>query len=614
MKAHEALPRWVDILLLSALIITVCYYNLNWAKLNNQPPASDAATHAYQSVIFHQIITNVRIDRAVFQFLAYRSHYPPLSYQLGEFGYMCMGLSPEAPIVGMFPFIAMLGISMYLLGCHMGGRLGGLYAAIATCTSPIVLEYSRMTFIDFQLCATVALGLCAIIYCDAFSKLKPSIFCGIAIALGMLTKWTFPLFVAFPLLAAIIGALRSGTKDTIGNSLKLLALSVPLALGQYFTFSFDHLAPPENVQGWLFLSIWLALLASLYAIAKKWLKLEIRTPLDNMAISILTALTIMGPWYGRNIDRVWYKAVYQAGVEVQYQQVLTKNLLAQNTWVYGALIMITIGLIVGLWRRQTRWLSVQLVLTWALTMAILAYAPFDPRYIIPLMVHTVCISSCGFALYQILGIVPIVLFAAVGVLQASYHTLTSPPQWYTMRQVIESPVPVPLPLPCYPQLPIHGEYPFKELISELNTYTNSDGGRWCCLFLGAVAEDQHPDRPIQTTIQPRAFLYYAALNGWGFSHCAVPHIFDIFSPLAEEHMHDVNPDLLKNANYALMYRDTDLAYYANGYDCDAPSSNIREELIKAMQQKVPSFPKKIATKKLYYFGPNIVIELLKDDK
>ena len=594
--SYDKLPLFIDILFVAAVVVFVCFYNLNWAEINQKPPFSDASTHAYQSLLFHKTVTEVpSVGQSIFQFLAFRNHYPPFNYQMGEFGYLVMGTSKLAPVVGMFPFVAIMGFSMYFLGRHLGGRLGGMCAAVICCTSPVVLEYSRLPFIDFQLASVVALGLCTLICSQSFADSKISIACGAAFALGMLTKWTYPLFIAIPLAISLISALCHSPKCGYISACKSLLCVIALEVGQYFLFSHDIKSPPDHGPGWAYLGIWAALLALILGV-RHWMQgKRPHTPVDNIVLALLTMIAVTGPWYNHNVDKILHKVTYQANVSVKYAEVITNNLIVQNTWVYGALILVGVGFLVSLFRRQVRWIAVELLLNWALVMAVLSYAPFDPRYIMPLLVLSTCIGVCAFPCIGILGLIPLALYTYVGLTQACYHTLQSPPHWYTMIAIREVRPPIILPdTPSYPQLPFQSSYPYEEFLSNLSVTYEKDSQSWVCLFLATSPSEAN-------VIQPRSFLYYGMLNN---------QLLDVVSPLTDEHYHDLGTTELSTANFALMYRDPGsiLLVPERFYDPNQPQT--REDLIQVMREISPYFPAKFTTKKIYRFGQDTILELL----
>ncbi len=595
LTAYDYLPRWFDLLLVAALVTCTCFYNFIWADLNQKPPFSDASTHAYQSLVFHNTIHSTNtIAQSIFHFLTFRNHYPPLSFQVNELGYLLMGKDKMAPIVGMFPFIALMGYSMYFLGRHVGGRLGGLCAAVIACTSPAVLEYTRVPFIDFQLAAVTAFGLCTLYLGERFTNTKLSITCGVALALGMLTKWTYPIFVAIPLVSIAISVLWHTSKSEYKKGCKILALIIPLLVGQYFIFFSGITAPTDQIPSWMILSLWLVLLVAIIAAVRWWCGKEAFCPFENMSLCLLALIMLTGPWYNHNIDRIMHKVAYQAGVDVPFQTVLFNNIIVQNTWVYCALALVPLGFIIGLCQRSNRRLVIELLLTWGLVLVVLSNAPFDPRYILPLITHTTIIGMCSFSVLQILGLIPLAIFSYVGFIQLSFHLLDKPPQWYTMKEMLASNPPVCFPLPCYPEYPSYYIYPYKELIDSLSLTYRKDGVCWICLIIGATSSESN-------VIPPRSLLYYALLSNKNI---------DVVAPLIDEHIQDLGTKELDGANFAIMYHDRNSSAYVpeRFYEPDEPQT--REEIIEATQNASKYFPKTIKTKQIFRFGVDTIIELM----
>lgn len=594
LHCHERLPLALDMVLVGLLVAAVCYFNYDWVATNAKVPVTDAAAHAYQAVNFHNQITETRCDRGIFHFLTYSHHYPLLCYQLNELFFFTLGVSNRTLMMGMYPFVALLGFSMYFLGKRLGGRLGGLCAATLACTSPLALELSREPFVDYQLCATSAFGLMAIFNCRGFSERKPSLLCGLALGLGMSTKWTFPIFVGIPLAVAWFSAWRHTEHSGLREAGKMLLLTIATTVGLVCSFAPGQDLSIHDGARWAQLLAGLAVLGATYWAFKRWCNPEHKSPLYNSMCALMVTLVLMAPWYSHNFGKIIHKINYQANVMVSYKDILQSNLCIQLTWFYCALVLVGCGLLVGLCRRDTRSIVVQLVLTWGLVLALLSNAPFDPRYIVPLLVPLVSVSACAFAWLYVFGLAPLLFFATIGSLQMSYHALATPPRWYSMMDMYHSKKTVLLPLPCHPKLPITGYYPYETFIASLLRVDAERDPTWIILFLGS------PRSEIDI-IQPRSFTYYGALCGLHVDAC---------NPFVENISHGMNAYELYHANYAIVYRDPNSTIECpdRHYEPDDPTT--REEVIARMQEVLPSFPRHPQTRSLFMFGQDTIVELL----
>ena len=594
LHCHERLPRALDLILVGIIVVAVCYFNNDWVTTNAKVPVTDAAAHAYQAVNFHHQIIETRCDRALFHFLTYAHHYPLLCYQVNELFFATLGVSNRTLMMGMYPFVALLGFSMYFLGARLGGRLGGLCAAALACTSPLALEISREPFVDYQLCATYAFGLMAIINCRGFSDTKASLLCGLAVGLGMSTKWTFPLFIGIPLVVAFISAWRHTQSSDRREAGKVFWLTMATSAGLYCSFAPGQTLSIHDGARWVQLLAGLVVLGASYWALKRWCNPQHKAPLYNAMCALLITLIMMAPWYSHNCGKVAHKINYQANVIVSYWNVLQSNLYIEITWFYCALILVGCGLIVGLCRRDSRSIVVQLVLTWALTLVLLSNAPFDPRYILPLLVPLVSVASCAFAWLYVFGLAPFLVLATVGYFQLSYHTMANPPHWYSMMDIYHSKYPVLLPLPCYPKLPTQGFYPYQTFIASLRRVNADQDPTWIILFLGCPRSESE-------IIQPRSFTYYGSLSGLHVDAC---------NPFGENISHGMTSYELFHSNYAIVYRDptSNIECPDRHYEPNDPTT--REEVIARMQQVLPSFPREPQTRAKFLFGQDTIVELL----
>ncbi len=594
LNCYDAVPVWADIALVILLAVFVCWTDISWALTDNGPPVSDSCTHAYHSVIFHDTCAGVpTLGQSIYQFLTFRNHYPPLSYQIGEIGYYIEGLSENAPIVGMIPFTFMMALSMYGLCSFMGGRIAGLTGAVMSCTMPAFLEYSRLPFIDMQLAATTAFSISALLLSQNFTVRKASLACGAAIGLGMLSKWTFPVVIIIPLVASFVASIiKTPKKKGViwrGIGTMITAILVGTALMYIFQPTYES---PAVGPGWTPLILWVSTgLAAFLIVSLIHRGQPERSPLSNAFEALIVTLMIMGPWYAANRYQITYKVIYQANVEVNFHANLIKNLKIQNTWFFLSTLWLPIGLGFSLFRKETRLPSIWLVLSWALTLTSLSLAPTDPRYILPLEVFILGTGLCFMRPMKILAL-PLLLAACyMGFVQADYHNLASPPNWLDLEVLRESrPYKIPL-KPAIPMRPRTESYPFKELLASMKW---SDTVDWTGLLLAAPQVES-------AILQPRSLLYYAALEEQRL------RIREVL--LKDQEREPLYDDGQAN-NYMLMYRDPNMPPSQMTPRIYIEGDPITRADILTRAYEFPGFPKRFISKKKFHFGKDIIIELI----
>ena len=115
----------------------------------------------------------------------------------------------------------------------------GLLAAASLAAMPMVMGFSRLLWLDLPLAAMTAWCVLMLLRAEGFHSLRGSLLLGVVVGLGLLTKYSLPIFVGPPALCFLLVALRRG-----GDRLRVLrnvALSVGLAAGVFALWAGFHL-------------------------------------------------------------------------------------------------------------------------------------------------------------------------------------------------------------------------------------------------------------------------------------------------------------------------------------------------------------------------------------
>ncbi len=571
----------LDLVLVVAIAVLTSWANLTWAAQNTAPPESDANTHVFFSLAFHDSLGDAPgplLPRTLVRFLNYREHYPPLAYQVGEAGWIALGRSLQAPVLGVAPFLLVLAFSMYGLGRLLAGRIAGLLAAVMCCTAPVVLDHSRTLFLDLPLTALVAFGTWTLLASRSFQDLRHSRAWGVALGLGMLTKWTFLVFVAVPAAVAAITAFRARRPGDSETALGMLAVALLLTLIAFLCFPLA----PEGLLG-----VWaLALLGAVLQIARLRRDPGSESALVNGAESLILGVALAAPYYAASRDLVLYKVLYQAGVQVDVPWVLGMNLREQALWLCLSAPWWLLGPVLGLARRPTRSWTLQLLGSLALSTTFAALIPHDPRYFMPNLPLLVGLSTIAVRGAPRFGAAALALAVAVGTLQATCHLTTGLGKWPTLHDrrllgVLRQPWLPPLPRPPRTEI-----YPFDALLGRL---VWEDAGRQAVVCVAASATET-------PNLQARALILFARLQGREIRLWEMDH--DLLSPPQEE-----------VPNYLLIYRHPD--HPGDGrirQDMHGPVT--RQGLLhRAVEKK--AFPPGLKSAKIFRFGKSTAVELLK---
>jgi 4-amino-4-deoxy-L-arabinose transferase-like glycosyltransferase len=213
--------------------------------------------------------------------------------------YWAFGTSPDVATMVNVVYWLILLASIYGLGCHLGGPRLGAWGAILTALVPMLYAMSRSFYIEFSLTALVALALYFLVASQGFQRREMALAFGVALGLGMLTKRTYPLFLAGPVLIAI---LHSRVLRSMWNRLRGgLRISLPdllIAVGIGLSLTALWYLPNRAQAGELVLGQWLFPAWALLAAVTVYLLL--RRPKDP-GVNCLSALSL-----GASIASLWY--------------------------------------------------------------------------------------------------------------------------------------------------------------------------------------------------------------------------------------------------------------------------------------------------------------------
>ncbi len=230
---------WSLYLLLFMLWLGHSLVNYFWLRIDTRPPFWDTAGHAAVAIEYASFpyLTNTS---AAFHSVLNTGIYPPLLYFLSIPFAKLMQPTIDVLLWANSLFVGILIISTYGIAAKIDKPTTGLLAAFLISFYPIVYGLSRHYLLDIPLTAAVSLSICLLIYVDNFEKWFMAIIFGVSLGLGMLTKWTFVVFVAGPFLITIIHHLTNFTVQKLRNLGLALIVAGCIALPWYI-YKFEGL-------------------------------------------------------------------------------------------------------------------------------------------------------------------------------------------------------------------------------------------------------------------------------------------------------------------------------------------------------------------------------------
>ena len=167
-----------------------------YALLNDTPPVWDMAYHQMQGF---QYLAAWK-SGAWRQFADLSSYYPPL-YYLQEAVILGLGsYNRFLPLLANLPGIFLLSFCTFHSSNSYPNRRWAWLAGLLTLLFPLVAWTSRESLLDVSLSGWVAAAVFVLWRSRRMLESHPwSLLLGVIFALGMLTKWTFPAFLVFPI-------------------------------------------------------------------------------------------------------------------------------------------------------------------------------------------------------------------------------------------------------------------------------------------------------------------------------------------------------------------------------------------------------------------------------
>jgi len=338
MRRQPAQP-YIDGLLLGGTVLAVWLADIIWITRETRPPHWDMGRHLWTSLLYQSDFHAHRL----LPLLQDYHYYPPLVYWAVLPWYHWFGTTIPVAVASNLLFIAILLVSVYALGRHLGGRTVGLTAAILTAGYPMLVTQFKEFQLDAPLTAMVTLALGLLVYSEGFRKPRYTLAFGVAFGLGMLTKWTFVVCIALPALVCLVQAIAADIQRRSPKRLMIIAVAALLA----------------------------------YAVASPWYVANLQQfRIDMKANGTSQAILEGDPLVGSLASNVWY----------------LKNLLTEQLFLPNVLLFIVgLGVFIRSWpRRLEYWYPILLI--GGMYLAFTAIANKDPRYTLPMLPAIAVIS------------------------------------------------------------------------------------------------------------------------------------------------------------------------------------------------------------------------------
>lgn len=189
---------WVWIGLLSIITINVLG-SLYWLRENVVLVGHDASAYLTTSLEYTEILAKLT-PQSLFTALTYPPYRTPAIFILAQPFLRLFGPDMDSAQLLNVTLLAIVIWLTYLLGAHLSNRRTALFAALLVGLFPMIAAMARLYYTELFLTAMVTLNLLALYYSRAFSKRSWSLVWGTSLGIGLLVKWTMPIYVALPLI------------------------------------------------------------------------------------------------------------------------------------------------------------------------------------------------------------------------------------------------------------------------------------------------------------------------------------------------------------------------------------------------------------------------------
>jgi len=217
--------------------------------------------------------------------------YPPLASLVSSAFYAVWGPSRLVALASQFVFLVPYLAGCWWIGRELGGRAGGTLTLLAAAGNPWMSLHLHGYYLEVGTTSLVALAFAFLLASRGGRSPAPTLALGVVAGLGMLSKWSWLLFMGPGLLWPLALTWKSGPRDRRMGGAALVCLA--------FTALMLLAAREEASHGFPWMPYGLCLLAWLLLgalAARSWRRVG-WTPSAGIALSWGLAFLVCAWWY-----------------------------------------------------------------------------------------------------------------------------------------------------------------------------------------------------------------------------------------------------------------------------------------------------------------------------
>ncbi len=198
-EADRPAARWLDAAILLAIIAATTAANLYWLRANVVMVGHDATAYLVASLSYTEFFNRLS-PTVLFEGLTYSEYRTPFLYLATQPFFWIFGADADSAQWTNLVTLPVVIVLTYGLGRVMAGRRAGLVAAAITALLPMMTAMARLYYTEMHLTAVVTASLLALLLAAGFRRRGWALGWGALAGLGLLVKWTYPMYLALPLL------------------------------------------------------------------------------------------------------------------------------------------------------------------------------------------------------------------------------------------------------------------------------------------------------------------------------------------------------------------------------------------------------------------------------
>src|SRR2546426_5907499 len=206
------------------------------------PPGWDQSVHLRDSLVYERILRHPSVlaggvlgailhGSEDFPLLTPSGYYPPLVPGITALLYCVAGRSYETAMATQILFLVVLVFGTWALGNRLLGAPVGLAAGLMLLVAPGIRLNVEEYMLDLPLAAMVVVAAWTLVSSDGFIRRDTSLVFGVLAGAGMLTKWTFFLFLALPVALVLASGLAASSKESVPRSRRWNNFALALLAG-----------------------------------------------------------------------------------------------------------------------------------------------------------------------------------------------------------------------------------------------------------------------------------------------------------------------------------------------------------------------------------------------